>query len=206
VECAVEIQRKLEIRNADLPENRMMKFGIGINLGDVIEEGERIYGDGVNIAARIEGFADGGTICISGTVYDQVKRKLSLGYEFLGKQTVKNITDPVRVYRVPIEVGAAATGPSIERRAIGRRLQKPALSLATLLILVIVGLVIWYYYTRGDTGFEATGKLKPITVLIRMMGPQERWFTENILKEFEIKNHCKIILKRFGNDYIRRGL
>jgi class 3 adenylate cyclase/ABC-type glycerol-3-phosphate transport system substrate-binding protein len=201
VECAVEIQRELEVRNAGLPENRMMKFRIGINLGDVIEEGERIYGDGVNIAARIEAFADGGTICISGTVYDQVKRKLPLRYEFLGKRTVKNIADPVRMYLVPTEAGAAAVGPSMEKRANRRYLKIAALSVAALLILGIVGLVIWHLYPNGDAGYQTTAELKPITVLIRMMEPQERWFTENLLKEFEQKNNCKIILKRFGKDY-----
>ncbi len=77
VRCAVEIQEELRVRNAELPENRKMVFRIGINLGDVVEEGERIYGDGINIAARVEGLADGGGICISGTVYDSVKNRLS---------------------------------------------------------------------------------------------------------------------------------
>ncbi|NIO03265.1 MAG: hypothetical protein GTN74_01255, partial [Proteobacteria bacterium] len=100
VECAVEIQRDLASKNAELPENRRMEFRIGINLGDVIVERDRIYGDGVNIAARIEGLAEGGGICISGTVYDQVENKLSLDYESLGEQTVKNISKPVRAYRI----------------------------------------------------------------------------------------------------------
>ena len=100
VQCAVEIQRELKTRNAELPDHRKMEFRIGINLGDVIVEGERIYGDGVNIAARVEGMAEGGGICISGTVYDQIERKLALGYESLGEHNVKNIYRPVRVYRV----------------------------------------------------------------------------------------------------------
>src|SRR5437867_5600715 len=103
VRCAVEIQRELEARNAELPPNRRMEFRIGINVGDVIVEGEKIYGDGVNIAARLEGLAEAGGICISGTVYDQVKNKLSLGYEYLGEQAVKNIAEPIRVYRVRLE-------------------------------------------------------------------------------------------------------
>ncbi len=103
VRCAVEIQEELKARNADLPENRKMEFRIGINLGDVIEEGERIYGDGVNIAARVEGLAEGGGISISGTVHDHIENKLALGYESLGEHTVKNIRKPVRVYRVLME-------------------------------------------------------------------------------------------------------
>jgi class 3 adenylate cyclase/CHASE2 domain-containing sensor protein len=98
--CATEIQTALAAKNAELPEHRRMMFRIGINIGDVIVEGEEIYGDGVNIAARLESLADAGGICISGTVYDQVQRKLELGYDFMGEQQVKNITGPVRAYRV----------------------------------------------------------------------------------------------------------
>jgi hypothetical protein len=98
VNSAVEIQEELKARNAGLAESRRMHFRIGINLGDVIQEGERIYGDGVNVAARIESLADPGGICISRSAYDQVKKKLPLGFEHLGEHTVKNIDDPVRVY------------------------------------------------------------------------------------------------------------
>jgi len=100
VECAVEVQKELKIRNAELPKNRRMEFRIGVNLGDVIEDGEQILGDGVNIAARVQGLADGGGICISGTAYDHVERKLGLQYDYMGEQTVKNIDKPVRVYKV----------------------------------------------------------------------------------------------------------
>ena len=91
VQCAVEIQQVIKVKNADLPENRWMRFRVGINLGDVIEEGGRIYGDGVNLAARIESLADPGSICISGSAYEQIKSKLALGYQDLGKKTVKTL-------------------------------------------------------------------------------------------------------------------
>src|SRR5262245_52962346 len=100
VQCAVAIQQALKTKNADLPSERRMEFRIGINVGDVIVEWPQIYGDGVNIAARLEALAEGGGICISGTVYDQVENKLALAYEYLGEQMVKNIAKPVRVYRV----------------------------------------------------------------------------------------------------------
>jgi class 3 adenylate cyclase len=100
VQCAVEIQREFKVRNAEVPEQRRMEFRIGINLGDVIVEGERLYGDRVNIAARLESLADAGGICISGTVLEHVGNKLPLRYEDLGEQTVKNIAKPVRIYRV----------------------------------------------------------------------------------------------------------
>jgi adenylate cyclase len=82
-ECAVKIQKELKRKNAELPDNRKMQFRIGVNLGDVVEEADRIYGDGVNIAARMEGLAEAGGICISGKVYKEVKNKLSLGYAYL---------------------------------------------------------------------------------------------------------------------------
>ena len=108
VNCSVEIQRDLAERNADLPDERKMEFRIGVNLGDVIEEDKRIYGDGVNIAARVESLAEPGGICISGTVYDSIQQRLGLEYEYLGEQEVKNIVQPVRVYRVLSLPGAEA--------------------------------------------------------------------------------------------------
>ncbi len=100
LKCAVAIQEALEKKNAELPDDRRMVFRMGINIGDVIVEGGEIYGDGVNIAARLEGLADPGGICISGTLYDQVKRKVHYRYDFMGLQTVKNISEAVRAYRV----------------------------------------------------------------------------------------------------------
>ena len=103
--CAVEIQKVLKSKNARLPEGRRMAFRIGINLGDVVEEEDRIYGDGVNIAARIEGLAEPGGICVSGTVYEHIKNKVMLGEEYLGEHEVKNIAEPIPVYRILLEPG-----------------------------------------------------------------------------------------------------
>ncbi len=114
VRCAVEIQQQLKARNADLPAHRRMEFRIGINLGDVMVDGEQIYGDGVNIAARLQTLADAGGLCISGTVYEQVKNKLALSCEDLGEQTVKNIVEPVRVWRIRLE---EAESPKSEVRS-----------------------------------------------------------------------------------------
>jgi len=111
VKCAVVIQTTLRVENADLPQNRRMEFRIGINLGDVIVDGERIYGDGVNIAARMEGLAEGGGICVSGTVFEQVKGKVSVGFEDLGLQQVKNIAESIRAYRAVLGSGTVSAGP-----------------------------------------------------------------------------------------------
>ena len=111
VQCAVVIQTTLRAENANLAQRRRMEFRIGINLGDVLVEGERIYGDGVNIAARVEGLADGGGICITGTVFDQIKGKVSVNFEDLGPQQVKNIAEPIRAYRAVLGFGTATAGP-----------------------------------------------------------------------------------------------
>ena len=115
VNCAVVIQHKLVKKNAELSDDHKMAFRIGINLGDIIEEGERIYGNGVNMAARLEELAEGGGICISGTVYDQVENKLGLTYEYLGKRPVKNIFNPVRAYKIIIE---SETPPSWQAKLL----------------------------------------------------------------------------------------
>jgi adenylate cyclase len=145
LECAVEIQKELRTRNAELPENRKMEFRIGVNLGDVIEEEGRIYGDGINIAARIESLSEAGGMCISGTAYDQVENKLSLGYEYLGEQAVKNIAKPVRVYRVLMEPEAA--GKVIdEKKAKPGLWQRFTIGLVVAVIVVVAAVVVWRIY------------------------------------------------------------
>ncbi|MHA2207259.1 MAG: adenylate/guanylate cyclase domain-containing protein, partial [Candidatus Thorarchaeota archaeon] len=147
VQCAVEVQQILSSKNDTLPENRRMYFRIGINLGDVVEEGERIYGDGVNVAARVESLAEGGGISISGTAYDQLGKKLPLGYEYLGEQSVKNIEKPVRVYRVLTE--AEAAGKVIgEVRPKTKQLRWAAIGGVVVLIIVAASLAIWNFYLR----------------------------------------------------------
>jgi adenylate cyclase len=148
VQCAVETQELLKAKNAELPENRRMQFRIGINLGDVIEEGDRIYGDGVNIASRIEAMADPGGICISMSVYNQIKKKLVLDYEDLGEHTVKNISEPIRVYRVPLEPEAGAVKVGAVKKTKLRRWQWAALGVAVVIIIVAGALVIQHYVSR----------------------------------------------------------
>jgi adenylate cyclase len=142
VGCAVEIQEEIKTRNAELPEDRKMKFRIGVNLGDVIHEEDRIYGDGVNVAARVESLADPGGICVSGTVFDQIESKFPLGYEFLGERSVKNISKPVRIYKALMD--PKAVGKVIgDQRFEPRRGQRVALVALTLLLLIVGGLLIW---------------------------------------------------------------
>ena len=145
VQCAVSVQKEIKARNDELPENRRMQFRIGINLGDVIQKEDRIYGDGVNIAARLEGLADPGGICISKTAFDHIESKLPYGYECIGSQTVKNITKPIVAYRVLLEPRITIAREKQKIKAAPTRKNKSVLVGVILALLVIVGTVFWYY-------------------------------------------------------------
>ena len=121
VQCAVDIQRSMIGREVDLPDERRIKLRIGVNLGDIIVEGSDIYGDGVNVAARLEALAEPGGICVSGTVFDHVKAKVDLGFEDLGEREVKNIAEPVRVYRVALGSMASKAPPMEDKLTLRQR-------------------------------------------------------------------------------------
>jgi len=161
VGCAVRIQGELKSRNQALSEERRMAFRIGINLGDVIQEGERIYGDGVNIAARIEGLAEAEGICISGPAYDQVENKAGLEYEYLGEHKVKNIIKPVRVYKILMEPAPRA----VEERGkstVGRRSPwKPAIAAAILLVVATGGMLVLKSYFNKSSAVDLTSREGP---------------------------------------------
>jgi adenylate cyclase len=144
LECSIEIQKNLRTKNNALPDNRKMEFRIGVNLGDVIEDEDRVYGDGVNIAARIEGLAEPGGICISGSGFEQVRNKLPLGYQYLGEHTVKNIVQPIKVYRVLMEPEAA--GKVIGER--GRKQRRWLWTAVAAVILVGGFLAVSNFYFR----------------------------------------------------------
>jgi adenylate cyclase len=144
VQCAVEIQGVLRVRNQSLAEQRRMQFRIGVHLGDVTVEGDRIYGDGVNIAARLEGLADGGGICISATVHEQVRNKLDVGYVDLGDQTVKNIPDQVRVYCIQPQSESERSS----RGAVLRGKLRAAL-VAAAGVLLLLGIGLWASWPRS---------------------------------------------------------
>jgi adenylate cyclase len=147
VQCAVEMQNELKARDEKLPEESRMPFRIGINLGDVIEEGGNVYGDGVNVATGLKGLADPGGICISRSVHDHVKNKMSVGYQSLGAHSVTNIAEPVQVYRVLPE-------PDAFGKAVGKvwyrlkQWQKVALTVAIALLQVGGGIAVKRYMDR----------------------------------------------------------
>ncbi len=144
VQCSIDLQAGMEIGNRDLPDPRKMKLRIGINLGDVIVEGDDLYGDGVNIAARLQAMAESGWILLSGTVYDHLKSKIAAGFESLGDRHLKNIAEPVRVYRVLAgQKDAGRTVSKIRRPA--RSWRWPAIAAGLLVVAVAAGLVAWMY-------------------------------------------------------------
>ena len=150
VQCAMEIQKEIKARNEELPEGSRMPFRIGINLGDVIEEGGNVYGDGVNVVSQLEGLADPGGICISRSVHDHVKNKLSVGYQSMGAHNVKNISEPVHVYRILPEPDAF--GKAVSRAWYRlKQWQKVAVAVGVAILQVFVGLAVKKYIDQSGS-------------------------------------------------------
>ena len=160
VRCGIVIQQNMFGRNASLPKHHWIEFRIGVNLGDVIIEEDDVYGDGVNIASRLEGLADPGEVYISGGIYEQIKHKLVCGYELLGDRKVKNITDPVRVYRVLPD--PAAFNKTRKRR------ETVLIFLLSMILLVIASGALWYLFSQpyGKARDQASSQVPPKTPLL----------------------------------------
>jgi adenylate cyclase len=160
VECAVELQKGMAAANADLPEARHVVLRIGVNVGDVMVEGDDLYGDGVNIAARLEGIAEPGGIVISGTVFDYIKNKVKAGLEDLGVRGLKNIAEPVRIYRIAGTPRVIARTPTVAT-------DKP--SIAVLPFTNLSGDPEHSYFSDGITEDILTelSRFRPLSVVAR---------------------------------------
>ena len=184
VSCAVDIQKGLMKKNEVLPDSRKMVFRIGLNLGDVIEDGERIYGDGVNIAARIESLAKPGEVAISGTVFDNIRNKLKFGYEFVGEHQVKNIAQPVRVYHV-------LTDPASSGKIIGEpegdRSTMPKTILAVAVVILLVAATYLYIAYNPSMDISNTEVNKPSIAVLPFDNlsndPEQEYFSDGISEE-----------------------
>ncbi|CAB5124025.1 Adenylate cyclase (EC [Olavius algarvensis associated proteobacterium Delta 3] len=155
VQAGVAIQKELRSKNAELPDTRKMEFRIGINLGDVVQEGDHIYGDGVNIAARLEGLAEPGGICISKTAFDYIESKLPYGYEYLGEQTVKNIARPVGAYRVSLEPRVTICGKPEDEKSTKIRLKPILIGAVAVIFVAIIG-GLWPFSQRRTSVEQAS--------------------------------------------------
>lgn len=199
VQCAVEIQRLLKKENDRFVEDRRLLFRIGVNIGDVVHDGDRIYGDGVNIAARIEGLAEPGGVCVSRNVYDQIKKKLGFEYEYLGEQQVKNINDPVRVYKV-LMTPADAEKPVDDERKPSKAKWIIAVAAVTSIIIFVI---VWQLFEKKPMVVkeEAIQHLAPVSSdkpsiavlpFTNMSNdPEQEFFTDGMTDEL-ITNLSKI--------------
>ena len=218
IQCAVDVQKELKKKNQGLPQAKKMEFRIGVNIGDVVQDGERIYGDGVNIAARIEGLANPGGVCISRNAYDHIKNKLKLGYEYIGEHTVKNINDPVRVYQVlmnPEDVGKRIG--EIKKRS-KLKLFLAATAIFAILTVGILGGLYWkYLYLPTPENIDPENKMTfdlpkgpsiAVLPLDNMTGdPEQEFFcdgiTENIISSLSYIPNLFVIAR--NSTFVYKG-
>jgi adenylate cyclase len=197
VQCAVEIQRAMAERETDVAEDQRIRFRVGINLGDVIIEGDDIYGDGVNIAARLEGLAEPGGIVISGTAFDHARSKAQAGFRFLGRQQVKNIPEPVRAYQVLLDPKAVGTGIDDEAPAAPSRWRWPAVAAASVAVIAVMsGFGAWLWLSDKPTSVVGLSQADQRSIAVlpfeNMSGSAEQEYFSDGISEDIITDLSKI--------------
>ncbi len=161
VRCALSIQEELAVRNAELSDDRKLRFRVGINVGDVMAKGDDLFGDAVNVAARLEGLAEPGGICVSASVFEQVKHKLSLSFDDIGPQNLKNVAEPVPAYRiVPGSVSVAEGARAIASTSAAPRWRIAAIAAAVISAVAVGGVAIWEVYLRPSPPTQMTAPEK----------------------------------------------
>ena len=196
VRCAVEIQEGVHTRNEALPESDRLDFRIGVNLGDVMIDGADILGDGVNVAARLEGIAEPGGICISSSVYDQIAGKLNMGFVDLGEQSLKNITRPIRVYQ--FDRGGAAGG--LRRAQASRRRSGAVAGGIALLLLAVAGAWQAGWFDRRAEPKSAVPPAAPPVAAAPAPGSEEMKLKLQIAEAERAKAEAELARARSDND------
>ena len=212
--CAVEVQRDLKTRNEDLPDERKVQFRIGVNLGEVIVDQDEIYGDGVNIAARLETLAEPGGICVSEAVYSAIGNKLPIEYVFLGEQSVKNIEKPVRTYSVIFDADDAVRVPAKTSTNTLLTRWSAIGAAAVVLLLAGAGLVIWHSPQEPGKNVAEKGTALPstdkpsIAVLpfSNMSGDTTQGYfsdgiSEDIITDLSKVSHLRVIARNSSFSY-----